>query len=64
LNFLFFFQRKEVRLMLNSPRETGQGLVEYTLLLVFLAIAVLLTLFVLGPILGNVFTKIGSQLKS
>jgi Flp pilus assembly pilin Flp len=50
--------------MLYSLRESGQGLVEYTLLLVFLAIAVLLTLFFLGPSLGNVFTKIGSQLKS
>jgi Flp pilus assembly pilin Flp len=50
--------------MLYSLHESGQALIEYTLLLVFLAVAVLLTLFFLGPIIGNVFTKIGSQLKS
>jgi Flp pilus assembly pilin Flp len=50
--------------MLYSLHEKGQALIEYTLLLVFLAVAVLLTLFFLGPSLGNVFTKIGSQLKS
>jgi Flp pilus assembly pilin Flp len=55
---------KEVRLMLYSLRETGQGLVEYTFLLLLLAVAVLLTLFFLGPVIGNVFTKINSQLKS
>jgi Flp pilus assembly pilin Flp len=50
--------------MLYSLHEKGQALIEYTLLLVFLAVAVLLTLFFLGPSIGNVFTKIGSQLKS
>jgi Flp pilus assembly pilin Flp len=50
--------------MLYSLHENGQALIEYTLLLVFLAIAVLLTLFFLGPSIGNVFTKISSQLKS
>jgi Flp pilus assembly pilin Flp len=50
--------------MLYSLRETGQGLVEYTFLLLLMAVAVLLTLFFLGPVIGNAFTKIGSQLKS
>jgi Flp pilus assembly pilin Flp len=50
--------------MLYSLRETGQGLVEYTFLLLLLAVAVLLTLFFLGPVIGNVFTKLNSQLKS
>jgi Flp pilus assembly pilin Flp len=47
--------------MLCSLREGGQGLVEYTLLLVFIAVAVLLGLFLLGPVIGNVFTKVNSN---
>jgi len=47
--------------MLYSLREGGQGLVEYTLILLLLAVAVLLTMFYLGPFIGNVFTRINSK---
>ena len=47
--------------MLCRLREGGQGLVEYTFLLLLLAVAVLLTLFFLGPTIGNVFTRINSK---
>jgi len=44
--------------MLYSLHETGQALVEILLLLlVFLAVAVLLTLVLLGPTIGNVFLQ-------
>jgi hypothetical protein len=37
---------------------TGQGLVEYALILMFVAMAVVVILFFLGPAIGNVFSNI------
>ena len=48
--------------MLFSPKERGQGLVEYALILVLVAVVVIAVLLILGPIIGNVFTKINSGL--
>jgi pilus assembly protein Flp/PilA len=48
--------------MLFSPQEKGQGLVEYALILVLVAIVVIAALMVLGPIIGNVFSKVNSSL--
>jgi len=55
---------KERRLhtMLFSPKEKGQGLVEYALILVLVAIVVIAALMILGPIIGNVFSKVNSSL--
>ncbi len=44
--------------MLLLPRSEGQGLVEYALLLVFVALIVLAILVLLGPAIGNVFSHI------
>ncbi len=44
--------------MLFIPREEGQGLVEYALILVLVAIVVIAILLVLGPLVGNVFSNI------
>jgi len=44
------------------PREEGQGLVEYALILVLVAIVVIAILAVLGPRIGNVFSQITSGL--
>jgi pilus assembly protein Flp/PilA len=44
--------------MLYLPREEGQGLVEYALILVLVAIVVIAILLLLGPIIGNVFSNI------
>jgi len=44
--------------MLFLPREEGQGLVEYALILVLVAIVVIAILLLLGPIIGNVFSSI------
>jgi len=49
--------------MLFAPKEKGQGLVEYALILVLVAIVVIAALMVLGPLVGNVFSKINSSLK-
>ncbi len=44
--------------MLFMPREKGQGLVEYALILVLVAIVVIAILLLLGPVVGNVFSNI------
>jgi pilus assembly protein Flp/PilA len=48
--------------MLYIPREEGQGLVEYALIIVLVAIVVIIALTALGPIIGNVFSNIASEL--
>ena len=44
--------------MLFAPKEKGQGLVEYALILVLVAIVVIVVLALLGPAIGNVFSEI------
>lgn len=48
--------------MLFAPKEKGQGLVEYALILVLVAIVVIAALMILGPIIGNVFSTINTSL--
>jgi pilus assembly protein Flp/PilA len=48
--------------MLFLPREQGQGLVEYALILVLVAIVVIAILLLLGPVIGNVFSNIVSAI--
>jgi pilus assembly protein Flp/PilA len=42
----------------------GQGLVEYSLILVLVAIVVIAALFLLGPIIGNTFSTINNSLST
>ena len=44
--------------MLYVPREEGQGLVEYALILIMVAMVVIVILSLLGPIIGNVFSNV------
>ncbi len=46
--------------MLFSPKEKGQGLVEYALILVLVAIVVIVILALLGPAIGQIFSNIVS----
>ena len=48
--------------MLFLPREEGQGLVEYALILVLITIVVIAILLLLDPVIGNVFSNIVSNL--
>lgn len=48
--------------MLFLPREEGQGLVEYALILVLVAIAVIALLTLLGTRVGDVFQNIADAL--
>jgi len=49
--------------MLFLQREEGQGLVEYALVLVLVAIVVIAILTLLGPQIGNVFSRITTGLQ-
>ena len=44
--------------MLYLPREEGQGLVEYALILVLVAVVVIVILALLGPAIGNMFSNL------
>ena len=44
--------------MLFAPKEKGQGLVEYALILVLVAVVVIVILALLGPAVGNIFSNI------
>ncbi len=46
--------------MLYLPREEAQGTVEYALLLVMVAMVVIAILLLLGPRIGNTFSRITS----
>ena len=50
--------------MLFLAREEGQGLVEYALIIVLIAIVVIAALTLLGPIIGQVFSNIATALES
>ncbi len=48
--------------MLFSCQLKGQGLVEYALVLVLVAVVVFAALTILGPAIGNTFSSINSSL--
>lgn len=58
------------KLLFNSPKSTspdrpsekGQGLVEYSLILVLVAVVVIVILALLGPSIGNVFSNVITNL--
>ncbi|RME71357.1 MAG: pilus assembly protein [Chloroflexi bacterium] len=50
--------------MLFAPQEEGQGLVEYALILVMVAMIVIAILLLLGPVVGNVFSNLVTFLQS
>ncbi len=50
--------------MIGLRLEKGQGLVEYALILVLIAVVVLAVLLILGPIIGNSFSEVNSEFES
>ncbi len=48
--------------MLYMPREEGQGLVEYALILVLIAIVVIVVLTILGNSVSAIFSTISDAL--
>ena len=47
---------------ISTGKEKGQGLVEYALILVLVALVVIVILSVLGPMIGDVFSNIVSNI--
>jgi pilus assembly protein Flp/PilA len=45
-------------IMFYLPHEEGQGLVEYALILVFVALVVLVILVIMGPAVGNLYSNV------
>lgn len=52
-----------MRVKLDTLKKKGQGLVEYALILVLIAIVVILILTFLGSQVNKAFSQIGSGLK-
>jgi pilus assembly protein Flp/PilA len=50
--------------MLFLPSEKGQGLVEYAIILVIVAVIVIVVLRLLGPKTGNTYSSINTSLGS
>ncbi len=50
--------------MLYLPRAKGQGLVEYALILVLVAIVVIAILMLIGPQIANVFSQVTNGLQT
>ncbi|MBN2393860.1 MAG: Flp family type IVb pilin [Anaerolineae bacterium] len=50
--------------MLYLPREEGQGLVEYALILVLIAVVVIAVLALVGPEINNIFNEIIAGLQT
>jgi pilus assembly protein Flp/PilA len=48
--------------MLFSLKERGQGMVEYALILVLVAIVVIAALTLIGPLVRNIFSTVNSNL--
>lgn len=48
--------------MFYLPQDEGQGLVEYALILVLVALIVLALLIIFGSSVGNLYSNIVSQL--
>ncbi|HXF83929.1 MAG TPA: Flp family type IVb pilin [Anaerolineales bacterium] len=48
--------------MFFSSNQKGQGLIEYAMLLVFVAIVVVAVMYLIGPKVGNIFSSINSSL--
>ena len=48
--------------MLFAPKEKGQGMVEYAIILAFVAIVVIAVMRMLGPKVGNTFSSISNSI--
>lgn len=47
--------------MLFAAQEKGQGLVEYAIIIAFVALVVIAIMRLMGPKVGNVFTSINNS---
>jgi pilus assembly protein Flp/PilA len=45
---------------MHYSKEKGQGILEYALLLIFVAFVIIVVLVLLGPAIGNIYSNINS----
>ncbi|MBN1872835.1 MAG: Flp family type IVb pilin [Anaerolineae bacterium] len=50
--------------MLYLPKEDGQGLVEYALIMIMISVAVIAVLTLLGPQIGDIYSNIKTSLEA
>jgi Flp pilus assembly pilin Flp len=48
--------------MFFAASQRGQGLVEYSIILAFVAIVVIAVMRLLGPVVGNTFSSVSSSI--
>ena len=61
-NTRVYFYGKEDTAMLFSVKEKGQGMVEYALIIVLVAVVLIVVLALVGSQISNVFSRIISGL--
>lgn len=44
-----------------TNQEAGQGLVEYAMIIILVAILVMVVLLILGPAVGNIFSTVVAE---
>lgn len=54
--------QKGIHAMLLAPKEKGQGLVEYAIILALVALVVIAVMRILGPKIGNTFSSINASM--
>lgn len=63
MNFLNSLYVQLITSITSLKNEKGQGLVEYALILVLIAIVVIIAMQVLGRSTSNTFTEVGSTIQ-
>ena len=58
------FQVKELLSRIGSRQEEGQGLIEYALIILLIAIVVIAALTILGPQIATVYNSITNTLSN
>ena len=48
--------------MLFAPKECGQGLIEYAIIISLVALVVIIVIWMLGPRLGNTYSTINNSI--
>jgi Flp pilus assembly pilin Flp len=50
--------KEETAMLLASFQNKGQGLVEYALIISFVALVVIVVLYIFGPLIGSTYSNI------
>ena len=58
---LILLSERKKSIMLFAPQEKGQGLIEYAIILLLVALVVIAVLWLLGPRLGDSYSAINNS---